>query len=1456
MVGARDVDARMSATSVIEEFEWQVDADPNRAAIRRAPGADDVSFGQLDAWANAIAWELIHRRGTRPEPVPLAVCEPDLMLAAALGVLKAGKFYVAVNPMHPASLVQSVLAEFDALLLLCDRRGEAAAHQGLSVLSVEELVADRVSDARSGRRSLDARPVPSSSAVRPGLRFDDTRLAYVLYTSGSTGRPRGVAQSRRDMLHNVARHRPLAVGREDCVSLLSADGFVAAVSNPYIALLGGAALAPYSFRDAGVEGMVDWLRTAGVTVLYAFPSFLRQLAALKATQVHRGLRLAYLGGETVLPADLAAARRLFPAATLSTGLNSSETGLTCLYLLRPDADLPDPVPVGRPVVDVEVAIVNESGALLGCGESGEIEIRSAYVRPVYWRTPSPPSAPRPLSPSSPSGPRSPLNSFSPLSPPTCGGVRDEAPKTAFRTGDRGRIDVDGIVHHLGRIDGMVKVRGFRVESAEVEAAISALPDVAEVAVFAIGEDPSALELAACVVPHSADMDPRSVRSAVARRLPLAMIPARVSIVEALPRTRNGKLDRKRLARLAGTSASGETADSRGSGTTAGRSEVDAVAALAALDGPRESTASPGAQQASVEQRIAEIWRVELGIEHVGADDDFFALGGTSIVAVSVAARVRSEFGVQVPLAVLFETPTVAALTAAVAGLRRESKTVDFRTEPLLRELMALQAPLRAMSLADRRRQYERAERVLGADMAPGEVVDAGGCAAEWVLAQRNPAQPVVVYFHGGGYSLGSPRSHRHLAAAIGRAAGAAVLSVDYRRAPESAFPAAVDDAVAVTRWLLGRTCAPVVLAGDSAGGGLVVATMVALRDACASPARGVLSPASVGGVPALASVGGVPALASVGGVPALASVGGVPALAPVGGVSTPPAAVPMPVAGVCLSPWVDLACTADAHTRLAERDPLLNSAELKRMAAAYLREADPRNPLASPAFADLAGLPPLLIQVGTDEILLDDARGLADAARAAGVEVTLEEWPEMVHTWQWYFPILEEGRRAVANCAAFIRRRATGELPAKEARLRNEQERTVPASLIQEAHLQIVPATSGHGYLSWVYQLNGRLDAQALARAVDDVVRRHEILRARFEHRDGRLHVVVAPFAPGTLKLVDLTTHTKHDGLEAAIVDAEAGYDALSPAEDPRFRATLYTIGPKTSVLAMFVAEALVDSDSGSLLAAAVSRAYARHAGTQAPSDLPEVSGDSHLDYIASHHRDPAAVARAREYWAHQARSAPLVSGWPMTARESDAVGSTFAFQLTSAEWARVTSRAQALQSTPYVFVLTCLQMALARVADLRHFLAHSIVSERSDATKAMIGNFHSLVRIELRLDPNTSIGDAAARTAMAVAQAIDHCMVPAPLTASGTLMTMSSGDSLPGIRFYMFSNHEGPAFAGIRRRRFRLHGTPYAPLTLSCVHGPGGRQDFVFSSTTALPARLERLAIAFRVAMYALKPT
>jgi acetyl esterase/lipase len=248
-----------------------------------------------------------------------------------------------------------------------------------------------------------------------------------------------------------------------------------------------------------------------------------------------------------------------------------------------------------------------------------------------------------------------------------------------------------------------------------------------------------------------------------------------------------------------------------------------------------------------------------------------------------------------------------------------------------------------------------------------ESVSANGVPAEWVSVPTAAADRVVLYVHGGGYVIGSINTHRDLAGRISRASGARVLNVDYRLAPEHPHPAAVDDATAAYRWLLGAGQAPerLAIAGDSAGGGLTVATLVALRD--------------------------------VGDR--------------------------LPAAGVCLSPWVDLEGLGESMSTCAHLDPMVQRDPLLKMAKMYLGDLPPRTPLASPLYADLSGLPPLLIQVGTAETLLDDATRIAERARKAGVDVTLDVWEEMIHVFQAFAPMLPEGQQAIDKIGEYLRTR-------------------------------------------------------------------------------------------------------------------------------------------------------------------------------------------------------------------------------------------------------------------------------------------------------------------------------------------------------------------------------------------------------------------------------------------------
>jgi acetyl esterase/lipase len=245
-----------------------------------------------------------------------------------------------------------------------------------------------------------------------------------------------------------------------------------------------------------------------------------------------------------------------------------------------------------------------------------------------------------------------------------------------------------------------------------------------------------------------------------------------------------------------------------------------------------------------------------------------------------------------------------------------------------------------------------------------ERVNAGGVDAEWVCAPGVADDRFVLYLHGGGYVIGSIKTHRDLMGRISRAAKAKVLGLNYRLAPEHPFPAAVEDAVAGYKWLLTQSAKPsrIAIAGDSAGGGLTAATLVAIKDQ----------------------------------------------------------KLPTPAAGVLISPWADMEGIGESMKTRAKADPVVQKEGLLGMAQAYLQGKDARSPLAAPIYADLKGLPPLLIQVGDAETLLDDSNRLNDRAKAAGVQTKLEVWPEMIHVWQLFASFLPEGQQAIEGIGKFV----------------------------------------------------------------------------------------------------------------------------------------------------------------------------------------------------------------------------------------------------------------------------------------------------------------------------------------------------------------------------------------------------------------------------------------------------
>lgn len=247
-----------------------------------------------------------------------------------------------------------------------------------------------------------------------------------------------------------------------------------------------------------------------------------------------------------------------------------------------------------------------------------------------------------------------------------------------------------------------------------------------------------------------------------------------------------------------------------------------------------------------------------------------------------------------------------------------------------------------------------------------EHIDINGMAAVWISSPEVDSNKVVLYLHGGGYILGSLNSHQDIAMRIGRAAKARVLLVDYRLAPEDPFPAAVEDAVKSYKWLIeNQKIVPnkIVIAGDSAGGGLTLVTLIKLRDNN----------------------------------------------------------INLPAAGVCLSPWTDVALTSESLIRNAKVDPFLKLYDLVFMADLYVGDNDPKNPYISPLYADLHDLPPILIQVGTAESIEDDSVRFAEKAKKAGVDVKLEVFDDMIHVFQAFADWAPEGQDGIDKIGSFIK---------------------------------------------------------------------------------------------------------------------------------------------------------------------------------------------------------------------------------------------------------------------------------------------------------------------------------------------------------------------------------------------------------------------------------------------------
>ena len=573
--------------SIPRRFEEQVARYPDRSAV--TSGSQTLTYESLNGTANRVARAILDARGPGEEPIALLLEHDALMVAAILGILKAGKIYVPLDPSAPPARLHAVLEDAQAGLIVTSYRHRS-------------LAADL---ARDGRRLIDCDEIGSAwSPDNLKLTIPPDTGASILYTSGSTGTPKGVVHTHRTILYKVMTYtNDLHFWRDDRVALLSPCTFSLSVGFLFGALLNAACLHP---RD--VQGdLAAWLRQERITVYNSVPTVFRTFTdALTGEETFPALRLIHLGGEPVSAHDVDVYKRHFADdCLLLHHLGSNETGTIAQYFIdkatRTDGHL---VPAGYAADGAEILVLDDAGRRLGPDHVGDIALKSRYLSPGYWRRPDLTRA-----------------AFRP--------DPDGSAARIYLTGDVGRLRPDGLLLYLGRKDRMVKIRGHRVEVAEVETVLTAHPRVKEAAVVAAEQEAGEQYLVAYVVPRDEPAPTVSdLRTFLGPRLPDPMIPSVFVVLEGLPKT-NGKIDRRSLPRP-------ERLRPR----------------------LKDDYVPPGRQ---VEQRLVSIWEDVLDIRPIGIDDDFFELGGHSLLAASLLARLDQAFGLALPLGVLVTAPTVRLL---------------------------------------------------------------------------------------------------------------------------------------------------------------------------------------------------------------------------------------------------------------------------------------------------------------------------------------------------------------------------------------------------------------------------------------------------------------------------------------------------------------------------------------------------------------------------------------------------------------------------------------------------------------------------------------------------------------------------------------------------------------------------------------------------------------------------
>jgi len=574
--------------SIGSRFEQIAARDPSRVAIKIRD--QTVTYATLNKMANRVAHAIRAVSGRSNEPAAVFGANDAETIADIMGVLKAGKIYVPLENSFSDAWAKFILADTNAKIVVIGDHRPDAIHPALSPGHI--LLDSKTFHAHWSEENLE-------DVVSPAT------LSQILYTSGTTGEPKGVMDNHRNILHNTMRlTNALHISPEDRISLVRPPTTGGGLCNLLLALLTGSTIFPVDLKKVGLQGLGSWLKRERITILHAGAAVIRNFAQqLTGHQTFPDLRLIRVGSGQIFGRDVELLQRYFPNALLLHILSCTEINTYRVNFLDKYSKIPDgAVPVGYSVDDTDVLILDDFGNALGANQAGEIAVRSAYISPGYWNN-------------------------STLTQEVFSS-RDAEGRQIFRTGDLGRIQPNGCLEYLGRKDFRLKIRGYSIQAEEVEQALLRLPEITQAVVLA-RKDARGDERLVAYVTRAKDEFPTitQLRRSVKKWLPDYMVPNKFVILESLPMTNAGKIDRQGLP-------------------------------APNLDRP-ELENEFSAPKTMVESVLAKIWSQALGINCIGIHDSFFDLGGDSIVASRIVSAIARVFPWELTMQEFYDACTIA-----------------------------------------------------------------------------------------------------------------------------------------------------------------------------------------------------------------------------------------------------------------------------------------------------------------------------------------------------------------------------------------------------------------------------------------------------------------------------------------------------------------------------------------------------------------------------------------------------------------------------------------------------------------------------------------------------------------------------------------------------------------------------------------------------------------------------